>query len=280
MKAASRTAMMRLPGRTVPTRSRARSSKDLLIRAATVVAALLIWQLLSASGVRLWLSFDKLPTPLTVADVLIRQLGTALFYQDVAASLARITVGFLLACAVGVPLGIMQGRSSTADRTLGTLVEIARPIPAIALVPIALLLFPTNEQGIVAITFAAAVFPIVISARAAVRTLPLSWEEAVQTMGGGRATVILRVVLPGALPGIFAGFSVGLGVSWVCVISAEMISGQFGVGYRTWQAYTLVDYPAVVAGMVVIGALGMITTGLVAFAGRRLTHWAEREVTS
>lgn len=257
-------------------RSWTKSPRTILTRLFVVAAALLMWQVMSVTGFRLWLSFDKLPPPSSVALVLVRQLGTPVFYQDIGASLARITIGFLLACVVGVILGILQGRSALAENTVGTLVEIVRPIPAIALVPIAVLLFPTNEQGIVAITFFAAVFPIIISTKSAVRTLLPSWEEAVRTMGGGRATVVLRVVLPGALPGILAGFSVGLGVSWVCVISAEMISGQFGVGYRTWQAYTLVDYPSVIAGMLVIGLLGMMTTGLVSLLGRRSTTWAER----
>ncbi|WP_110590483.1 ABC transporter permease [Microbacterium suaedae] len=258
------------------TRRWVRSPRTILTRLFVVAVALLTWEVLSVTGVRLWLSFDKLPPPSSVALVLVQQLGTSVFYQDIGASLARIAIGFLLACVVGVILGILQGRSALVENTVGTLVEIVRPIPAIALVPIALLLFPTNEQGIVAITFAAAVFPIIISTKSAVRTLLPTWDEAVRTMGGSRTTVILRVVLPGALPGIFAGFSVGLGVSWVCVISAEMISGQFGVGYRTWQAYTLVDYPSVIAGMVVIGLLGMMTTGLVTYLGRRSTTWAEK----
>ncbi len=83
-------------------------------------------------------------------------------------------------------------------------------------------------------------------------------------------------MLPGALPGVFGGLSVGMGVSWICVISAEMISGQFGVGYRTWQAYTVVDYPGVVVGMLTIGLLGWLTSSLVELTGRRATRWLPR----
>ena len=92
-------------------------------------------------------------------------------------------------------------------------------------------------------------------------------------MGGSRWRVLGSVVLPGALPGIFGGLSVGIGVAWICVISAEMISGQYGVGYRTWQDYTVVDYPGVFVGMVTIGALGWVTSTAVELLGRRLTRW-------
>ena len=97
-------------------------------------------------------------------------------------------------------------------------------------------------------------------------------------MGGGRWRVLGSVVLPGALPGIFGGLSVGIGVSWICVISAEMISGEYGVGYRTWQDYTVVDYPGVFVGMVTIGVLGWLTSTAVELAGRRLTRWLPRTV--
>ena len=155
---------------------------------------------------------------------------------------------------------------------------MARPIPAIALVPVAILLFPTNEQGIVFITATAAFFPILVSTRHAVRALP----DGV----GGRAAHHGRRPAPGArlrgaarasCPGIFGGLSVGMGVAWICVISAEMISGDFGLGYRTWQAYTIVDYPGVLVGMLSIGAIGWLTSGCVELVGRRLTRWLASE---
>ena len=141
----------------------------------------------------------------------------------------------------------------------GPLTELARPIPAIAMVPVAILLFPTDEAGIVFITFLAAYFPIMVSTRHAVRALPTMWEDSVRTLGGNRWDVLRRVVLPGILPGVFGGLSVGIGVAWICVISAEMISGRLGVGYRTWQAYTVLDYPDVFVGIITIGVLGFAT---------------------
>jgi NitT/TauT family transport system permease protein len=248
-----------------------------LVRAASIAAALVIWQLLTAEHVRLWLRFTNFPTPLQVASDFGRQLQTALYYEDVAQSMVRILTGFVLAAVAGVFFGILVSRSRVAEDILQPIFEVARPIPAIALVPVAILLFPTNEQGIVFITFAAAFFPILVFTRHAVRALPTVWEEAVRTMGGSRIRVLRSVVLPGILPGVFGGLSVGMGVAWICVISAEMLSGNFGIGYRTWQAYTIVDYPGVLVGMITIGVLGWLTSSAVELTGRRVTRWLPGE---
>ena len=115
-----------------------------------------------------------------------------------------------------------------------------------------------------------------VSTRHAVRALPTLWEDSVRTLGGSRWDVITRVVLPGILPGVFGGLSVGIGVAWICVISAEMISGRLGVGYRTWQAYTVLAYPDVFVGIITIGVLGFATSAAVELVGRRATRWLPR----
>ncbi|MEX0173342.1 ABC transporter permease [Streptomyces sp. LMG1-1-1.1] len=247
-----------------------------LVRVASLAGALGLWQLLTAFDVELWLRFEQFPTVVEVASAFADRVGTEAYWQDLGHSLRRIAVGFLLAAVLGVAAGTAVARSRWAADLLGPLVEVVRPVPAIALVPVAILLLPTNEQGIVFITCAAALFPVLVSTRHAVRALSPVWEEAVLTMGGGRGRVLFSVVLPGALPGIFGGLSVGIGVSWICVISAEMISGEYGVGYRTWQDYTVVDYPGVFVGMATIGALGWLTSTAVESLGRRVTAWLPR----
>jgi NitT/TauT family transport system permease protein len=247
-----------------------------LLRLASVAAAIGVWQLLTAGHVRFWLRFDTLPTVTEIVGALSRALGTNAYWLDLAQSLIRILTGFGLAAIVGVATGILLGRSRLAGDLLGPLTELARPIPAIAVVPVAILLFPTDEAGIVFITFLAAYFPIMVSTRHAVRALPTLWEDSVRTLGGGRWDVLTQVVVPGILPGVFGGLSVGMGVAWICVISAEMISGRLGVGYRTWQAYTVLAYPQVFVGIITIGVLGFATSAAVELVGRRVTRWLPR----
>ncbi|MGA5893872.1 ABC transporter permease [Streptomyces venetus] len=247
-----------------------------VLRVLSLAAALGLWQTLTSLHVDLWLRFSQFPTVIDVARAFAARLSGPDYWTDLTDSLTRILSGFLLAAVLGVATGVLVARSRLAEDLLGPILEVIRPIPAIALVPVAILLFPSNEQGIVFITCTAAFFPVLVSTRHAVRALTPVWEEAVRTMGGGRWRILGSVVLPGALPGVFGGLSVGIGVSWICVISAEMISGQYGVGYRTWQDYTVVDYPGVFVGMVTIGVLGWLTSTAVELLGRRLTRWLPR----
>jgi NitT/TauT family transport system permease protein len=248
-----------------------------LLRFVSLAGAVLLWQYLTTADVQAWLRFDKLPSATEVIDRWQDQAGTATYRNDLKWSLIRIGSGFTIAAVAGVAAGIALARSRVLDAVIGTWFEVVRPIPAIALVPVAILLFPSSEQGIIFITAAAAFFPVLVSTRHAVRALPLVWEDAVKTMGASRWRVLRSIVLPGALPGIFGGLSVAIGVSWICVISAEMISGQYGVGYRTWKAYTVIDYPGVVVGMITIGLLGWLTATGLEMAGRRATRWLPRE---
>ena len=265
-----------VPATAVAKAPRRRSWTSWLVRIGSVVAAVALWQLLTANDVRLWLRFDTLPTVTEIVTAFGNRLGTGDYWLDLGQSLIRILTGFALAAVAGVITGILLGRSRAFANVFGPLTELARPIPAIAIVPVAILLFPTDEAGIVFITFLAAYFPIMVSTRHAVRALPTLWEDSVRTLGGNRWDVISRVVLPGILPGVFGGLSVGIGVAWICVISAEMISGRLGVGYRTWQAYTVLAYPEVFVGIITIGVLGFVTSAAVEVIGRRVTRWLPR----
>lgn len=247
-----------------------------LLRPGSVLAAVGLWQVLTANHVRAGLRFDTLPTVTEIAAALVHRLGAPEYWLDLGQSLIRILTGFGLAAVIGVITGILLGRSTLFADVLGPLAELARPIPAIAIVPVAILLFPSDEAGIVFITFLAAYFPIMVSVRHAVRALPTIWEDSVRTLGGGRLDVLRLIVLPGILPGLFGGLSVGMGVAWICVISAEMISGRLGVGYRTWQAYTVLNYPDVFVGIITIGVLGFGTAAAVELIGRRATRWLPR----
>lgn len=248
-----------------------------LLPVAPIVAALCVWYLLTAHDVVAWIRFDKVPGPADVAVSLRTQFESGVFYGHIVASLRRILTGFTLAGLCGVVVGIAVGRSRIAAALIRPLLEVARPIPAIALVPIAILLFPTSEEGIVFITFFAAFFPVTVAVIHAMKAMPAVWADAARTLGASRREVLWHVVLPGAMPAIFSGLSVSMGVAWICVISAEMISGQFGVGYWTWMSYSLLDYSGVVTGMLTIGMLGFGTAWLVERIGKRVNHWLPGE---
>ena len=156
-----------------------------LVRATSLALAVLLWWLLTENDVRLWLRFDQIPGPVEVYEAFRHQLSTPLYYQDLAQSLVRILTGFALASVAGVGLGILLARSRWLADFFQPVLEVVRPIPAIALVPVAILLFPTNEQGIVFITSTAAFFPILVSTRHAVRALPTVPDAQLVIVGDG-----------------------------------------------------------------------------------------------
>jgi NitT/TauT family transport system permease protein len=152
-------------------------------------------------------------------------------------------------------------------------VEILRPIPAIAWVPMSIMLWPNNEASIVFITFIGAFFPILLNTIHGVHSLDGVLIRAGRCLGASEGRLLWNVILPGSLPHIFTGLAVGMGVAWVSLIAAEMISGQFGVGYFTWEAYSLVNYPAIVLGMITIGVLGLTCSGIIRMVGVLMMPW-------
>jgi NitT/TauT family transport system permease protein len=151
--------------------------------------------------------------------------------------------------------------------------EVLRPIPAIAWVPMAIMLWPTNEASIVYITFIGAFFPILLNTVHGVHAMDGVLIRAGRCLGANEVQLFWHVILPGCLAHIFTGLAVGMGVAWVSLIAAEMISGQFGVGYYTWEAYSLVNYPAIVLGMITIGILGLLCSGIIRGVGHMIMPW-------
>jgi NitT/TauT family transport system permease protein len=244
-----------------------------LLRLTSVALGVFAWQLLSSHGVDFILNFQNLPGPLQVWQVFTQLLQQKVFYLDIGYSVRRIGVAYLLATTLGVSIGALMGRFRLVQDMVTPYIEILRPIPAVAWIPLAILMLPTEESSIVFITFLGAFFPIVINTVAGVGQTPRNLVQAARSLGAGNAAILWHVVLPSALPSITAGLAVGMGVAWFSLLAGEMISGQYGIGYFTWNAYSLVEYPQIIVGMLCIGGLGTLSTHLVRLATRPLLRW-------
>jgi NitT/TauT family transport system permease protein len=242
-------------------------------RVLSVALCLGVWHAATTWQLDLYVRFQNIPTPARVLEEAVALFGSAGFYVHILASLERIWLGFALATALGVGLGLLIGWFRFAEDTLFPPIELLRPIPAVAWVPISIMLWPTERSSIVFITTLGAFFPIVLNTIHGVEGIDRQLVRAATSLGAGRAAIFREVVIPGALPSMVTGLSVGMGVSWICLISAEMISGQFGVGYFTWVAYGIVKYSQIVVGMLTIGVLGMLSSALIRVAGARCMPW-------
>ena len=244
-----------------------------LLAFVSIGALFVIWYVGTKYRLEFYIRFKNVPTPYEVLQQAGEVVFSAKFITNVLMSLQRILFGFFVAIVIGVPLGLVIGRYPRMRDLFMPAIEVLRPIPAIAWVPMSIMLWPNNEASIVFITFIGAFFPILLNTVHGVHSMDGVLVRAGRCLGAGEVQLFRHVILPGALPHIFTGLAVGMGVAWVSLIAAEMISGQFGVGYYTWEAYSLVNYPAIVLGMITIGVLGLLCSGLIRLIGQASMPW-------
>ena len=212
------------------------------------------------------------PTPLDVVRGIIELGRKGLLLKYVVASLFRVTVGFGLAVIVGVPAGLMLGWFSTLFFAFNPLIQVLRPISPIAWIPLAILWFGVDDRAPIFLIFLASVFPISVSAMAAVRNIQPVYVRAARNFGLGRFELFRRVIIPATLPQVITGIRIALGVAWLVVVAAEMIAVNSGLGYLIIDARNAGKrYDLVVAGMMLIGLIGLVLDLLV----RRLERFDE-----
>jgi NitT/TauT family transport system permease protein len=250
-----------------------RNGLSLTLWVFSLVSLFAIWYLGTKYRIDFFIRFTNVPTPGEVMNKVLEVNKSSKFLTNIGISVRRIFSGFCIAILVAVPMGLLIGRYRAARDLLLPALEVLRPIPAIAWVPISIMLWPSNEVSIVYITFLGSFFPILLNTVHGVTALDAVLLRAGRCLGASEMRMFWHVILPGALPHIFTGLAVGMGVAWVSLIAAEMISGQYGVGYFTWEAYSLVSYPEIILGMITIGMLGLLCSGLIRIAGKMAMPW-------
>lgn len=244
------------------------------LRLASLAACLLFWQLAANARLDLGLfTFTYVPTPAAVLDAAWQLAHSSKLLLHLASSLSRVLAGYLAAALLGVLLGLVIGRSKWAEDSLLPPLEVLRPIPAVAWIPLAILMFPSSELSMVFITFTGALFPVLLNTVHGVEAVDPRLIASARSLGAGRLAILREVILPGAAPSIVTGLAIGMGTSWFCLVTAEMISGQFGIGYYTWESYVVQNYADIVVGMLLIGLLGMGSSALVKRLGALATPW-------
>ena len=237
---------------------------------------IMLWYTASAINFNWFINFENVPGPGKVLMAFIGHLQTEVFYTHIGVSLRRILFSYSLAAAIGIVIGVLMGRSLLVKRFVMPYIEVIRPIPAVAWIPLAILMWPTEESSIIYITFLGALFPIVLNTIHGVEQTPEVLVRAAQSLGASRLGIFWHVVLPGAMPSIAAGLAIGMGVSWFSLLAGEIISGQYGIGYFTWHAYSLINYQDIVVGMLVIGFLGTGCTALIKIITQPMLRWQKR----
>jgi len=227
--------------------------KRLLPFSATL-ALLLAWQIAAerqAGGL--------LPTPVAVFRGLVELLKSGLLAKHVVASLFRVTWGYTAAVVTAVPLGLLLGWHRRGEMAIGPLLQLLRPISPLAWIPISILWFGVTEAAPRFLIVLAAFFPIVVATMNGVKSIPSIYLSAGRNFGLSTPALLRRVVFPAILPQILVGLRIALGIAWLVVVAAEMIAVNSGLGFLIIDARNAGNrYDLVVAGMVMIGLIGLL----------------------
>jgi ABC-type nitrate/sulfonate/bicarbonate transport system permease component len=232
-----------------------------------------LWQLLASLG---WINPVLLPAPVTLFSAAWELIAEGILLNHTLASLTRVLTGFVLASVCGITLGLLLGWSLVLSDLIRPIVEALRPIPPIAWTPIAILWFGVGNAPSYFLVFIGAVFPVFINTFSAVRNIDRAQINAALCLGAGPGLLFRDILIPASLPIIFPGLRIALGVGWMCVVAAELIAAQSGLGYMIQQNRVLLQTQNVVTGMITIGVVGFAMSAVMERIERRLIPWRER----
>jgi NitT/TauT family transport system permease protein len=191
------------------------------------------------------------------------------------ASTERVLYGFAIAAVLGVVAGVLIGRFQVCRAVFDPVIQVLRPIPTSAWVPFAVVLFGLKTPASIFLIALGSFFPVVVNTTDGVRMVPSLYYRAAAMLGTSPLRVLWSIVIPAALPSIFTGLRLGIGVSWVLVIVSEMVAVRSGLGYVLWDAYYYARMDMIVAAMLTVGILGFTSDRIVVFMGNRLLRWNE-----
>lgn len=232
-----------------------------------LLSSLIIWQFL----VFLFSSF--LPSPIELARALKEGLLNGEILVNIFSSLQKVLAGFLLAAIFGIFLGLLLGYYEKIGDYIKPIIELFRAIPPIAWIPIAILVFGIGNSSAYFIVFLGAFFPIFTNTYFGVLSLPKIYRNISDSFEIKRTVFLKKILFKFSLPYIFAGLKIGMGMAWMSVIAAELVSSQSGLGYFIQLNRLLLRTDNIVLGMLLIGLLGLLLTKILEFAGRKATPW-------
>ncbi|KAF1046016.1 ABC transporter permease [Xylophilus sp.] len=248
------------------------------VSAASVLAVLALWQV---AGRRGWVDALFLPPPSDIAetarDLWRNGYGQIPLLTHVGISVARALAAFVVAIAIGVPLGLLMGRSAVLSALLDPYVQFLRPLPKIALIPLAIVWLGIGESSKFFLIFISTFLNVVVGAAAAVLQVPAGRIRVAQTLGLTRRQIFWHVVLPACRPELFTTVRLAVGIGWTSLVAAEMVASTSGVGWMIVNAGSYLRTDVVILGILILGVLGWLLDLLIVSAQRKLVPWAGKE---
>lgn len=220
-----------------------------------------------------WSNTDLIPPPSVLVLTTFSLLRSGILLQNTLGSVSRVVAGFSLAIVIGMSMGVLLGTYPIIARRLTPLLDVLRPIPPIAWIPIAILWFGLGNASAVFIVALGAFFPVFVSTFGGIRSVSQHHVNAARCLGASSRLVMTDVLFPAALPQVLTGLRVGMGIAWTSVIAAEMVGARTGLGYAIQLNRTMLATESVIVNMVAIGVIGWIMNRLISALEQRLTRW-------
>lgn len=189
-----------------------------------------------------------------------------------AASLQRVALGFALAAVIGIALGMLVGSSRLAMRGLDPIFQVLRTVPPLAWLPLSLAAFREAQPSAIFVIFITAVWPVIINTAVGVRNVPADYRNVARVIRLSGFDWFLRIVVPAAAPYIFTGLRIGVGLSWLAIIAAEMLIGGVGIGFFVWDAWNSSNLSDIVVALVYVGLVGFALDRIMALLGHAVTR--------
>jgi NitT/TauT family transport system permease protein len=244
-------------------------ARSVLRATITLAAAAALYEAVARSGM---FPPALLPTLPTIARTFVAMIADGTMFTHALYTVSRVLLGFGLAVAVGIPLGILMGRSRAVEGFVLPLASALMPIPSLAWVPVFILWFGLGDTVTVLIVFYAALFPMLLNAWSGVRAVNPLWLRAAGAMGAGERAVFWKVIIPGASPFIITGLRQAFLRAWIAVVGAEMLAGSdFGLGWVIFDAKEFLNADVMLASLAVIGIIGFVFERVVLGSLERVT---------
>ena len=244
--------------------------KSLLRGVAMPILLLVVWEAVCRAGL---VSPIMLPSPSAIVVKWVEWLRSGELLLDVLGSMGRVTGGFLLGAGLALPLGLFMGASPRIYEYFNPIIQVLRPIPPIAWIPMSILWFGLGNPPAIFLISLGAFFPVLMNTIAGVQNVDGIYLRAARNLGAGRGAMFRRVILPAATPYILAGMRIGIGTAFIVVIVSEMIAVNNGLGYRILEAREYMWSDKIIAGMVTIGLLGLAIDQVMNALNSYLLRW-------
>ena len=246
------------------------SVKSLFRGIAMPLLLLVIWEAVCRGGL---VSPIMLPSPSAIVIKWVEWLRSGELLVDVLGSLGRVTGGFLLGAGLALPLGLFMGASPRTYEYFNPIIQVLRPIPPIAWIPMSILWFGLGNPPAIFLISLGAFFPVLMNTISGVQNVDSIYLRAARNLGAGRSAMFRRVILPAATPYILTGIRIGIGTAFIVVIVSEMIAVNNGLGYRILEAREFMWSDKIIAGMVTIGLLGLAIDQIMNALNTYLLRW-------